>query len=226
MSTNPQIAFILRHDHPISIKYSETCALTCENIGLKYEFFEGYSNISKHEVWRQLDLFKIPNNISDQPAGSHGAKSACCTSSHQKIWKKIVDENIPSAIILEHDAVMLHSLNINIPEGLVALGYRVNSLDQYDYNRAGPPKNYVTISKHAGSHAYAITNKTANDYVSELKKYGPRGCIDMHYFQSGKRNISIVNPIAAVAYLRESTIQNKSSKQNIHIIDSFRNNLK
>ena len=230
MSFKPQKAYILYHDNPISRDYAMGCAKSIESIGMPYEFFEGYSKLDNYSVWEQLGLF-LPRGPKHQ-ANSQKANAVCCTSSHYNIWKTMIERGDECAVILEHDAYMLHKVDIDIPDNhLVALGYRIQKLSDYNHNAAGPPREIVSVDKHSGTHAYAININTASSLVNQLRAGDkPRGCIDQHLFNAHKLKrqleceISITDPISAVALVRKSTIQNKSATSNGFRIISFMEN--
>jgi len=69
----PTKAYILRIDNPVSIEYSETCARSCEEVGLPYEFFEGYQGLDQRTLWKNLPLQFEINHVMDD-------KAACATA--------------------------------------------------------------------------------------------------------------------------------------------------
>jgi hypothetical protein len=224
----PTKAYILTTKNPISIDYARGCAKSCDAIGLEWESFEGYENITKEEVWRNFDYKVSYNSWNDWTDAC-----ACCTASHFNIWKKIV-ENKECAIILEHDAIMLHKINIEIPHNkIVSLGYKLTDPSKYDSQTAGGPKEIIDIENLYGGHAYAITYKTAEKLLNELKEKGVVHDLDNYYFSrenkdSGHSDIplAITSPIAALGWVRKSTIWGNAFPFNLKTIDSFNKNLK
>lgn len=219
----PTKAYILRIDNPVSIEYANVCAESCDRIGLPYEFFDGYTNISQQELWAQIPINMQIHHWMDPNA-------ACATAGHFMIWKKIA-ENKECAIILEHDALMLHSVTLDIPDNLiVALGYKLYQAHRYDYVTAGPATQINSVSHHAGAHAYAITYKTAELLLNELETGGVREAIDNMYFMRdvivSKVPLAIADPTPAIGWLRKSTIWASSAEMNYSFSQSFIENYK
>ena len=221
--------FILRHDDPISYNYAKTAADSCDALGIQWEYFEGFSNITAYDAYKQINLFPLQGSSGSNIHSSKN-KASLCTASHVAIWKKIVDENIDQAIILEHDAIILDNINFEIPDNtIIALGYKIN--DPNRYTKPNISRVLTPISGIQGSHAYALTNQTAAKLLDGIKRRGTAGCIDMHVMQSNKFrngvNMMIVDPIVALGWVRESTIWNKAVvTSNNNLLNSFRNNLK
>lgn len=225
----PTKAYILRVNDPISIEYSLTAAESCDKIGLPYEFHEGVTNKSSYDAWM--------NSGIELKAGSHEHKrnnmsinkAACATVGHAQIWKKIAD-NKECAVILEHDALMLQSVNeLDIPDDvMVVLGYKLEDPSKYDHMKAGKPTRIYNIGAHEGAHAYAITAKTAIALLQEYKDKGTQGVIDNTHFLKGRNTkipLHIADPTPAIGWLRKSTIWDKSASKNYVFIDSFKQNL-
>ena len=222
----PQKAYILRISTDLSREYAEIAAESCRKLGIPYEFFEGIENKTSYEAWTQsrlnvkmLGVYKT-NNVD---------KAACATVSHALLWKKILD-NRETAIILEHDAVMLQPVDIDIPdERIVVLGYKLSDISRYDHNKAGSPKELITITGHEGAHAYAINWTTAAMMLNELQTIGVSFPIDNTFFLKMRRSkvpLSIASPTPAIAWLRKSTIWNESAEVNYEFIPSFSSHLK
>ncbi len=228
----PTKAFILKIRDPISEKYAEVAADSCDAIGLKWQYFNGYQNMSGIDAWG-LTGVKMkwippvrPEIIADP---SDAQKAHCCSASHGEIWRLIAEGKDEAVIVLEHDAIMLHPVDIDIPENeIVALGYKITDPEKYDHVRAGPPEKLVAINGHHGAHAYAITKKTAQFLVNEIEAFGILGAVDNAYFMQGQRRtaakLSITSPIAALGWLRESTIWSRGSAiANYEFLESFSN---
>jgi len=114
--------YILRINHPLSIERAADCAKSCEEVGMPYEFFQGIQGTQEKD---------LPNKF-DPPVKFHHKYSVNimnATASHLKIWEKIL-ENKETAVILEHDAIMLHKIDLPIPDGaMVMLGYKLMNKD-------------------------------------------------------------------------------------------------
>jgi hypothetical protein len=223
----PTKAYILATKNPISIEYARTCAKSCDDVGLKWEVFEGYENLTSEQVWKNFD-YKIQGEAKDIIDSC-----TCCTAGHFNIWKKIA-KNKECAIILEHDAIMLHKVNIEIPHNkIVTLGYKLTDPNLYNKEKAGQPKEITDIKNLYGSHAYAITYETAESLLKELKEKGVKHDLDNYYFSRENKNsghsdipLAITNPISAIAWIRKSTIWGNAFPFNLDTIDSFKQNLK
>lgn len=225
----PTKAYILRHDVPISHEYASHTANTCDAVGLDWEYFEGFHNIHTYEAWNSMNITPEIKTKSTLAIDSPKNKAGLCTASHVNLWKKIARDD-ECVIVLEHDAVMLHKPEIDIPENtLVALGYKISDPEKYNHESAGAPKEIKYIQRHAGTHAYALTKNMAKFLIDEIKQNGGGlGCVDMHYFNSKKKTkakLAIMDPIAAVGWLRESTIWGRSAVSNVKdLLTSYRNN--
>ena len=222
----PTKAYILRIDTPVSKEYAKTCSDSCDRVGLKWEYHEGFMGMSGQEAWLRTGIklsFRAPDRIRVNPA-------ECCSAGHGAIWKKIAEGEDECAIVLEHDAIMLHNVDIDIPDDCIAvLGYKMPDIERYDHVKAGPPKKVVQIRGHEGAHAYAITKNTARKMIEEIEQKGLLGCVDNAYFLSSRRTsipIAIVDPTPAIGWLRQSTIWHQSANRNYEFIDSFKSNLK
>lgn len=219
--------FILRHDDPRSYEYAAITAESCSKYGMQWEYFEGFSNILGSDALKSLG---IPIKKQTQ-AAMHSSKNKgqLCTASHAAIWKKMIDEKIYEAVILEHDAIMIREYNMMIPKhAIIALGYKLNDPARY----VQPEEKTCAIRKISGihgSHAYALTLEAATRLFEGGMQRGSFGCIDSHIMQNGKyRNgleMMITDPIVALGWVRESTIQGRASKTNPDFIQSFKDNL-
>jgi FkbM family methyltransferase len=223
----PTKAYILRNEeNEISLEYSKTCAESCERIGLQYEFVNGPYYKTPDELWKDSNIIKDYQSTIQPP-------NASASESHFRIWKRIV-ENKETAIILEHDALMLHPVNMNIPHGkLVNLGYKLYDHQRYNAKAAGPPTELIDIEHHHGCHAYAITYKTAEMLLDQLKQKGLQiACDNMFFIRDWDRfksdvPLAIMSPTPAICWLRQSTLNwdNGSMESNAEFIDSFKQNL-
>jgi hypothetical protein len=238
----PTKAYILKIDDPVSHEYAKICAESCDKIGLAWEYFLGYKNLSSYEAWCNTGIIDPDSNdidVSKMRMKSHGNAASSTSAGHAALWKKISEGNDECAIVLEHDSIMLHPVDVNIPDNqIVVLGYKLYKPDDYDHISAGAPVEVLSCERHEGAHAYAITKQTATTLVNEIKaKGGPFGIIDNHYFTRHwkRRNpkqpgttvpLGIVNPTAAIGWLRKSTIWDKSAELNFKFLDSFAKNYK
>jgi hypothetical protein len=221
----PTKAYIIRISSEVSQEYAQNAAKSCERLGIPYEFFEGTEKKTAYDAWMQSGLTVKMFGLYK----SHKIDgSACATVSHALIWKKIV-ENKECAIILEHDALMLHKLELDIPDNsIVVLGYKVENPKKYEHLKAGPPVSLISIDGHEGAHAYALTWKTAEVMLDELNtSVGVCTPIDNSFFlkmRKSKTVLQIADPTPAIGWVRTSTIWPSSSIINYPFIDSFKNN--
>src|SRR4030042_4103397 len=230
--------YILRINHELSNSRSLDCAKSCEEIGMPYEFFQGTQGVPQDKLHLELDF---PVEIKHRFSVNHMNASV----SHLRIWKHIFDRK-ETAIILEHDAMMLWKPTLPIPDGaIVACGYKLMNYLDYDSKAAGPPTSIAKIFRHFGAHAYALTWKTAGELIDELMKYGLRSCIDTGYFMRigsthpwGKKEpppdkqtgipLMLSDPILAIGWVRDSrsTVAHNSGAPNAGLTPSFKNHLK
>jgi len=222
-------AYILRIDTPISREYANICANSCETAGCNWEYFDGWSNITGRAAWCETGIkvpFYEPPMIIDNMTPAQ--KANACSAGHGAIWKKIAEGDDEVGIVLEHDALLLHKPNIEIPDGLlVVLGYKVTDPENYHHWLAGPPQELIEINGHEGAHAYMMTKKTAQFLVNEIETKGVLGAVDNAYFIRGQRRteipLAIMSPTPAIGWLRESTIWHQSAAVNYEFIPSFAN---
>lgn len=222
----PTKTYIIRTPNELSMQYSKDAGDQCEKLGIEYEYLEWFHK-EPNKAWNELR--KVGVELSS--GGNAGAQ--CCWAAHLYLWKKIIDTN-EAAVILEHDGMMLHKIDMDIPDNvIVVLGYKVTNWKKYDAESAGPPTEIIGVNDggHEGSHAYVITPETAKTLMKELKERGLNGSIDGHFFLKSRRNktkipIRIMSPTPAIGWIRESTIQKKSSEKNYAFIDSFKKHYK
>lgn len=222
----PQKAYIIRISSDVSQKYARNAAESCDRIGLPYEFVEGVENKTAYEAWTQCGL---PVKMLGVYKTHKIDKAACATVSHALTWSKIAKRN-ETAIVLEHDALMLQPVSIDIPDNnIVVLGYKLKDPNQYNHVKAGPPEKTTPIAGHEGAHAYAITSSTAKALLNELNTIGVSLPIDNTFFLKMRRSkvpLVMADPTPAIGWVRESTIWKDSSTLNYPFIDSFANNYK
>jgi GR25 family glycosyltransferase involved in LPS biosynthesis len=210
-------AYIMYHDDPVYIEYAKLSAESCNNVGLPWEYFEGYKPTDQMQLWEN---FETTANVRVKQFKQMDNGAAGCTATHAHLWKQIAD-NKECVVMLEHDGVMLHSIDhINIPDDkIVALGYKYYNWKNYDYKMAGPPRKLVDVVHNPGSHAYAIHHKVAQALVDEIEQDGITEAIDNRWFMHTRVNytktkMSIMDPIAGMGALRKSTIWDRSATHN------------
>ena len=228
----PTLAYILRIQGEPSKGYAQTCFESCSKVGIPAVYFMGYEHMTGKMAFRQTGIKNLPTEdymYIQNPAPAH--RAMCCTAGHFHIWKTIANGKDEAAIILEHDAIMLQPVDIDIPENrIVVLGYKLPDPSRYDHEKAGPPKEFINILGHEGAHAYAMTKKTAQFLIDEIESKGIRSAVDNDYFILGQRKteipLVIASPTPAMGWLRESTIWGGSAYRNYEFIPSFQENYK
>lgn len=193
-------------NNELSRAEKEEFEIQAKKLGCKYSLHENFDHIPTPEVYQKVNTFKANNGITKGPGGAGTASNFC---SHISIWHKIVKENKPCAIF-EHDARPVinfeNLIEVNDNE-IVLLGPRVPNLEYYSF-----PENvkikYYEVEHHAGSHAYAITPKTAHDLINHIEKDGVNDSIDQWLFLRLKKmhvgkmlnlSLKVCDPPVAVA---------------------------
>ena len=133
----PTKAYILKIDTDLSNEYAKTAADSCDKIGMPWEYFEGLQPTKDNDSpWEYVQKQGIK---FDSKKPSTKGKPAMATAGHFLIWHKIREEN-ECAIVLEHDALLYHKVDIDIPDNaLVCLGYKVRDPESYNHEQIGPP---------------------------------------------------------------------------------------
>jgi len=209
-------AYIIRVDTDMSKEYAKMAADSCDKIGLPWEYFEGYMPKQERQMWRS---FEETAGIPIKKYKPMNPRAAGCTASHAHLWKQIAD-NKECVIVLEHDGIMFHPLDIDVPEDkIAALGYKYYNWESYDYKNAGPTQRWVDVAHNPGSHAYAIHWKCAQQLVNEIIDKGITEAIDNRHFMQTRHRytktpICIADPIAGIGALRLSTIWGVSATHN------------
>jgi hypothetical protein len=228
----PTKAYILKIDTPISNEYALTCSKSCDKVGLRWEYFKGFQNMTGKMAFGRGGIKGVPTEPHRFVHNPNPAQKAMCTTAgHFAMWKAIAEGPDEAAIVLEHDAIMLQPVDIDIPEDrIVVLGYKLQDPSKYDHEKAGKPNKFIDINGHEGAHAYAITKSTAQKLLNEIEQQGIRSAIDNDYFIRGQRRskipLCITSPTPAMGWLRESTIWGKSAHRNYDFIPSFQENYK
>ena len=227
-------AYILHIDEPRSLQYLEDCINSCKQFSdINPIPVQGYNGANVSDICEEfgIDIIQFYVNQMDT-IGDTLSKAFSCTAGHIKIWQMIVDSGEPGAV-LEHDAIMkgpLSIIDVNDDE-ILWLGPRVDLEQDYDFPH-GTIIDYVDVDRWEGTHAYAITPKTAQFLLDSIKKYGLNDSIDG---QLGMRNMfdmkfATVNPPVAVAVVgnRESCIESHGNPGfwNAYHSDQFLKNLR
>lgn len=224
-------AYILKIDTPVSNEYADICAKSCDKVGIQWTFFRGFQGMKGREAWLKTGIKMKFKETTGKDPNTDGERAECCSAGHGAIWKAIAEGPDEAAIILEHDAIMLHPINLDIPDGsIVALGYKLTNPSRYDHEKAGLPTELISISGHEGAHAYAITRNTAKMMIAEIEERGVLAAVDNAYFlpkqRKTKMDLMIASPTPSIGWIRESTIWKSAAKRNTPFIRSFSDSLK
>jgi len=194
-----QNVYILHIDEPRSLQYLDDCVRSCKEFpDLNVIPVQGYKGASYKDICKEFDIGIIPYYVNQmEQNGDTLNKAFSCTAGHIKIWQMIVASGEPG-VVLEHDAI------VKGPLAMVEF--------EHDYKFPwGAILDYVDVDRWEGTHAYAITPKTAQFLLDSIKKYGLNDSIDG---QLGMRNMfdmkfTTVNMPVVVAVVgnRESCIE-------------------
>ena len=231
-SSRPTKAYIMRNSQNAkSVEYARMTAESCDRVGLPYEYYDGFWRMTPDQLWGEGG----PQNrlVGGKPYDREmHPGAASCTAGHFELWRRIRD-NKETAVVFEHDAIALHPVDFNIPDNVIVnLGYKLNDTSRYDHVRAGKTSTIRPVAHHQGSHAYAITWRTAETLLEELSRVGVPHSIDNMYFSSDQKlrsvvTLAVADPTPAIAWLRGSIIWDSGNSWEINepFIDSFRQNL-
>lgn len=227
-------AYILHIDEPRSLKYLDDCLESCKQFSdINPIPVQGYNGANISDICEEFGIGIIPYYVDQMDKnGETLNKAFSCTAGHIKIWQMIVDSGVPGAV-LEHDAIIkgpLAMVEVDDDE-ILWLGPRIEFENDYTFPW-GAINEYVDVDRWEGTHAYAITPKTAQFLLDSIKKYGLNDSIDG---QLGMRNMfdvkfkTITMPVVvAVVGNRESCIESHGNPGfwNAYHSDQFLKNLR
>lgn len=207
---------IRRQENLRSEEYAKMCADSLDTCNMKFEYIDAVQNVPYEQAAKEAGLEynqEIHDRSKDLKDSIYHHKecmemgNSCCTASHVKAWRRIVEIDKPCAI-LEHDAIVLKNFrNFEIPDDyLVHLGPRMRDLKRY------VPKSRVRamigIPQAIGTHAYAVTPKTAQKLIDGMEEHGMVYGVDHYLFLSNASGIPIAapDPYPAICWSRESTM--------------------
>ena len=138
-----------------------------ESLGLQHDFIEAIdgrlmSESERADVSRKINYAFLPGEIG-------------CALSHQKIYQKMIDENIESALILEDDVILprnfneiLHKITLKDDAPSVLLLSRINKY--FKEPIANVIDNYnIHKTQHATTaHSYIINKSGAESLLKSL----------------------------------------------------------
>lgn len=157
-------AYILCINKEKSVAYANDCQQSCKENDLPFTLVWGIKDENAETLSNNFNVrWRSYNPDYD---GEH-----CCTASHFRIWRQIVEVNEP-AIVLEHDAIIkskhINDIKVNDDE-ILFLGPRIFSRNDYEFPE-GEELKYVPVKKFLGTHAYAITPNTAKKLLAGVKE--------------------------------------------------------
>ena len=211
---------IRREGNKRSEEYAKICADSLEYNNMKHEFIQAVQNVKYPEAAEQAGLtfteeqYKkakdIEHSIAEHPECME-VGNACCTASHVKAWRRVVELDKPCAI-LEHDAYVFKNFrNFEIPDDvLVHLGPRMR--DTKTYIPRGRVRRLIKIPQSIGTHGYAITPKTAKRLIEGMESVGMVYGVDHYLFLSNACGLDIIaaDPYPLICWSRESTMGDTS----------------
>lgn len=205
--------YILYINDERSVSYKDACVRSISRFPNLIPIpVEGYKLTPYKTIQEELGIKIIPHYMKKLEDGSQTDLGAlCCSAGHYKLWNMIVESGEPG-VVLEHDAIVKYDYSSMSPKDgeVLWLGPRIDL--EYDYNvPLNPEYVYVELDRFEGTHAYAITPKTAQYLIDKFKRYGFNDSLDG---QMAMRNIFEVNmatidppPVVAVVGNRESCIE-------------------
>lgn len=179
--TNIESAYIIRvSSNAESVKLSERCAQSCEQVGMPFKFFEGIDGTSGG--------LEVPSSLKDCKALSWlkimdhelSVTEIACALSHFALWVKCIELDQP-IVIFEHDAVMVKAYReYQAYNQIVYLG-GTEQMDKGWPVLPIPPHATLNPNYHfiCRAHAYAIDPAMAKNLVSHLLRYGVHEALDI-----------------------------------------------
>lgn len=160
-------AFIINLDS--STERRVTIAAQCQKAGINYEFIRAVNGkqLSDEEIAQHTQ----PLNYAFK-AGEIG-----CALSHLSIYRKIVDENIPQALILEDDALLTDhlpvvlsspALQLDASDPMLVLLSRVNKYVNSAVAAVTESASLYPVYSATTSHAYVINLEAAKRLLTLL----------------------------------------------------------
>lgn len=204
---------IRREGNKRSFEYAQECAASLERNNTPHEFIQAVENLPATEAAEAVGM-KLPqkkpegtkNTVFDHPECLEMG-NACCTASHIKAWKRIVEIGAPCAV-LEHDAYVLRNFrNFQVRDDhLFFLGPRMR--DTKTYVPKSRVRRLIQIPQAIGTHGYAITPKTAERLLKDIGDKGLIYGVDWYLFMGNECKLPIIaaDPYPLVCWSRESTM--------------------
>lgn len=210
---------IRREKNKRSVDYANVCVDSLDRCNMRHEFISAVENLDAADAASSVGI-KMPkksggqkNTIFDHPECFEQG-NACCTASHIKAWKRVIEIGKPCAI-LEHDAVVVRNFrNVKIEDNyLFFLGVRLR--DPRLYRPVSRPRGIMQIAQAIGTHAYAISPATAKTLLGLYEKHGFMWGVDHFLFMNNECKLPVVamDPYPAMCWSRESTMMDHTEKR-------------
>jgi len=213
MAVVDKCLIIRREKNERSKEYAKVCADSVERNNMQYEYVKAIENLDVNEAaasvgmkvdWEMAEI--LQNTITDHKECQEMG-NACCTASHIKAFRRVVEIGTPCAI-LEHDAFVIRNFrNFDVPDDYVVhLGPRMR--DTKTYVPKSRVRRLVGLEQAIGTHAYALTPETASNMLKHLEDVGLVYGIDHYLFLHNESRVPILaaDPYPAICWSRESTM--------------------
>lgn len=212
---------IRRDSNTLSQEYAKICADSVERCNMKSEYIKAVENLGVEDAaasvgmkvdWEMAEI--LENTITDHKECQEMG-NVCCTASHIKAFRRVVEIDKPCAI-LEHDAyVMRNFRNFQVPDNyLVFLGPRMR--DTKTYTPRSRVRRLIPIQQAIGTHAYVVTPETAKGMLKHLEEVGLVYGIDHYLFMNNESKVPIIaaDPYPAICWARRSTMNDVKEEVN------------
>lgn len=185
-------------DNPVSQKFTQRCAQSCEAVNQPYKIFHGFDatnskvKLQDYQLGQpigELGEIKVPDILQGQAFINflrvHHSDlmmtQIACFLSHYALWCLCLDIDKP-IVILEHDAIMVKPYHVHkFYNNIVYLGSKEQQLHNQEVYSI-PPHG----SDHKGlyrficrAHAYAIDPAAAKNLISYAIKQGINTSLDV-----------------------------------------------
>ena len=166
-------AYILYIDTEKSTEYAKECEASCVKYGVEHEMFEGFMGLTIEDLAEKTG-WKIGREGIEENDRQY-VKEYNAALGHIEIWRKIA-AGTEAGIVLEHDAIVKGDYtHLEVHDGqILHLGPRLDYASDYEF--PGRADEYLSIRRHEGAHAYALTPNTARlllDKIEEEKRLLP-----------------------------------------------------
>ena len=202
-----------------SQEYAKVCADSVERCNMESEYLKAIENLGPEDAAASVgmkvdwEMSEMLSNTVTEHRECLEMGNVCCTASHIKAFRRVIEIGKPCAI-LEHDAfVMRNFRNFEVPDNyLVFLGPRMR--DTKTYVPRSRVRRLIQIQQAIGTHAYAITPETAEGMIKHLEDVGMVYGIDHYLFMNNESKVPIVaaDPYPVICWSRKSTMNDVSEE--------------